>query len=682
MGESPRGMEIRKSMSKPVRILLTILIGLFGLVAFAQQEPAESTVVSGKITWSVKVKDADTRVGETTQLIVTGTLPEGWHTYAPHIAEGDFIVASSKTELDGNPLESAGDSIWPIAHIVYDSGFQMPVAQYEGEFTVAIPIKIVESDSKQLQVQMRAQACDANGCDSPKNAVLGIDFTPASGEPRPDRIDADLTEPEQTAGFVVPKDSESTGNPEVLAAALDGKAPGADGESATGATAPTDETSKQIAEAKSQGLLPFLLLSFGAGLLALLTPCVWPMIPITVSYFTKKSEEGPGAVMKYAIAYCLGIIGTFVGLGLVITIAFGASGIQRLAASPIANAFLAILFIVLAINLFGVFEIQVPVKFVNKVQGKSKTAGLAAPILLGFVFSLTTFTCTVPFVGTILVSATTGDLLFPIAGMTAFSLAFALPFFFLALVPNAMKKMPKSGTWLNSVKAYMGFLELAAALKFVSNVDVIVNDPLWLPFAAFGAVWFAIFVAAALYLFGIVRMPHDDGSVVGRGRKVFAFANILIAGWLLAGITNPQALGSMVGFYPPKQQGESSGSLVWNENLEAVKAASLAENKPIFVNFTGKTCTNCRVMEYQKFPTPQYTEELIKFGLVELYTDRETPEDNANAELREKMTKSSTNPTYAILKPDGTHVSTYQGLAKTDEDFINWMKKNYTEALK
>jgi thiol:disulfide interchange protein len=670
-------------MSKHFKILLTVLLGLLGMFAFAQEEKIESTVESGKITWSVKVKDADTRVGETTQLLVTGKLPEGWHTYSPQISEGDFIVASLKTDLPGKSYEQVGDAVWPAAHIIFDTGFQMPVSQYEGEFTVAVPIKITQAEAQQLQIQMRAQACDASGCDSPKNALLGIDFTPTEGSARPERSEPDTAAAVQTAGYKAPPEGESTANPEVLAAAIDGKMPGTGGdETTTTEVKPTDATSQSIADAKSKGLIPFLLLSFGAGLLALLTPCVWPMIPITVSYFTKKSEEGPGAVMKYAVAYCLGIIGTFVGLGLIITIAFGASGVQKLAASPIANAFLAILFIALAINLFGVFEIQVPTKFVNKVQGKSKTAGLAAPILLGFVFSLTTFTCTVPFVGTILVSATTGDLLFPIAGMTAFSLAFALPFFLLALIPNAMKKMPKSGTWLNSVKAYMGFLELAAAMKFVSNIDVIVNDPLWLPFAAFGAIWFAIFVAAALYLFGIVKMPHDDGSSVGIGRRIFAGVNILIAGWLLAGIGNARVLGPMVGFYPPKQSGETTGSLVWNENFEAVKATALAEGKPIFINFTGKTCSNCRVMEYQKFPMKSYSDELKEFGLVELYTDRETPEDNANAQLREEMTNSSTNPTYAILKPDGTHVSTYQGLAKSDEDFINWMKKNYTEALK
>ncbi|MBL8067227.1 MAG: DUF255 domain-containing protein [Armatimonadetes bacterium] len=666
------------------RLFSALVLTVAAVSAFAAQTPAESTVESGKVTWTAKLKDADTRVGETTQILVTGKLPAGWHTYGPQIDKGDFIKTSIKSDLDGNVAEPAGDPLFPAAHIVFDEGFQIPVAVYSGEFTIAVPVRIIAAPegSTQIQVQARAQACDDSGCDSPKNAILGIDFTAAAGEPRPDRIQPDLAAPDQPAGYAAPPDAESTANASVLEAALAGKAPGAESQttgtpvtpSGTQEPAADDATSKGIAEAKAQGLLPFFLFSFAAGLLALLTPCVWPMIPITVSYFTKKAEEGPGAVVKYAVAYCLGIMVTFVGLGLIVTSIAGATGVQRIAASPVANGFLALLFIALALNLFGVFEIQVPAKFVNQIQGKTKVAGLAAPILLGFVFSLTTFTCTVPFVGTILVSSTTGDMLYPVVGMLGFSLAFALPFFLLAMVPNALKKLPKSGTWLNSVKAYMGFLELAAAMKFVSNMDVIVNERLWLPFAGFGAIWITIFVVAALYLFGLVKMPHDDGSKVGTGRRLFGVFNVLVAVWLMAGFSNAQVLGPLIGFYPPTPSG-------WSEDLEGVKTRAAAEGKPIFINFTGKTCTNCRVMEYQKFPTEAYRKELAKFALAELYTDRETPADNANAEYREKLTKSSTNPTYAIIKPDGTLVGVYQGLAKSDKDFLDWMRANYTKAL-
>jgi thiol:disulfide interchange protein DsbD len=670
-------------MIKKVFALISVLIATATVAAQTPETPTQ-TVESGKITWSVKLKNPDTRVGESTQLLVTGKLPENWHTYAPQLPhkDGGFFVVEPKLDLEGNLALPAGDPIYPPAKIVLDTGFQVPVAWYSGEFTFALPITIADNKAKQLMLSVKAQACDDKGCDRPRTAILGLDFTPAAGAPRPERTQPDSTEPTQTEGFHAPDEAISTANPEVFAAAQQGIVPGAKAPTTQNQTGSSDDgsTTKAIEAAKSQGPLAFFLLSFAAGLLALLTPCVWPMIPITVSYFTKKSEEGKSAVLGSAAAYCFGIISTFVGLGLVVTAAFGATGVQKLAASPIANALLGILFIVLALNLFGLFEIAVPAKFVNNIQGKSKSAGLFAPVLLGFVFSLTTFTCTVPFVGTILVSATTGDYFYPILGMLGFSLAFAIPFFALALLPNTLKKLPKSGSWLNSVKAYMGFLELAAALKFISNIDVVLNDPLWLPFAAFGAVWFAIMISAALYLFGIIKMPHDDGTKIGLGRKLFGLANVGVAIWLLAGITNPANLGQLVGFYPPKQQGESAGALTWNENFEEIKATAQAEGKPIFINFTGKTCTNCRVMEYQKFPLPGYRKELEKFARVELYTDRETPEDEKNAKFREELTKSATNPVYVIMKPDGTLVSQYPGLAQSDEEFIKWMQENYTKA--
>ncbi|QYK53861.1 MAG: thioredoxin family protein [Fimbriimonadaceae bacterium] len=667
-------------MNRILQFFLVSILVLTSAFSFGQAEKAPSTVESGYTTWTATLVNPDTRPGETTQLIITGKLQDGWHAFGPQLT-GEWVSIELNFEQEGNFIEPAGDAIYPAGYVKNVPGFEKPGVWYEGEFSFAIPVRVKMGviGEGQAQVEVRAQNCDDNSCDRPRRALLGVDFVPPAGDARNDRTMPVLTPAEQPAGYHAPADDVSSENPEVMAKAGGTATSGSETGSDEQPAAPVDDTSKRIADAKNAGLLPFLLLSFAAGLLALATPCVWPMIPITVSYFTKKSEEGPGATLKYALAYCFGIIGTFVGLGLVVTLAFGASGVQKLAASPIANAFLGILFIVLALNLFGLFELQVPTKFVNKVQNKSKVGGLVAPILLGFVFSLTTFTCTVPFVGTILVSATTGDLLYPILGMVAFSLAFAIPFFVLAMIPRALKAMPKSGTWLNAVKAYMGFLELAAALKFISNIDVIVNDPLWLPFAGFAAVWFAIFTVASLYLFGIVKMPHDDGAKIGLGRKIFAGANILIALWILAGISKPAILGSSLAFYPPGQSAEAGG-FKWIETYEEGLKIAQAENRPVFINFTGKTCGNCRVMEYQKFPQPNYKVELEKFVLVELFTDRETPEDDANDKLRTEMTKSATNPAYAIVSPDGKVVKVYQGLATSDEDFIKFLKDGYNMA--
>ena len=635
-----------------------LLPALLVLAAFASaQDPV--SVESGNVTWTARFKDTELRAGESTQIIVEAKIKEGWHAFGPQKL-GDWVSITTVVDPLGH-VEAQGEPVFPEGDLGIVPGFEKEGVFYETAMAYAIPVK-VKTDAKgeaKAIFSIKAQTCDATSCDRPRTAVIEIPFTVQAGEARADRSVAVTGLPDQPAGYVKPDPNK----PKVKGS----QGPGVD-----------NAVLKQVNEAKQKGILSFVLLAFGAGLLALLTPCVWPMIPITVSYFSKKTEEGRKTNLTHALAYCLGLMGTFVGLGLVFSVIFGAAKIQAVAASPIANIFLGVLFLVLALNLFGLFEIIVPQGMINKVQSKTKKGGLVTPILLGFVFSLTTFTCTVPFVGTILVSATGGDLFYPIVGMLAFSFAFALPFFVFAMLPQGLAKLPKSGSWLNAVKAYMGFLEIAAATKFFSNIDVVVHDPAWVPAEAFAGIWAVIFAAAAMYLFGWLRTPTDDGKTVGRGRKLFGVFNVLIAGWLLSSVQFPTTIGPLLGLFPPPKA--TAAGFQWIESYEDGLAKAQRENKPLFINFTGKTCPNCRVMENQRFPLPAYKAELDKFVLVELFTDRDTPEDNANAELREKMTKSATNPAYAVLKPDGSVVGQYQGLAVTDKEFVDFLKQGFAKA--
>lgn len=658
-----------------LRALFLLLISLFSVLSFGQG-PSIDPIEAGQVTWTASLKDGDLRAGETTQIIISGKLLPGWHVFGPQLT-GDWVSITTDMSQEGNAAEATGDPIFPAGVVKNVPGFEKPGVWYDDAMAFAVPIRIKAglAGEQIVKLQVRAQTCDDSSCDRPRRVEIEIPITLASGEARADRTEPVTGLPAQPEGYIVPTDDVSSDNPDVMA-----KAKGETGAAPEAGAEATDQFRSDVENARSAGLLPFLALSFGAGLLALLTPCVWPMIPITVSFFTKKASQGKKVVLTSALAYCLGIVGTFVALGLIVTLAFGATGVQQLAASPIANLFLGVLFVVLALNLFGVFEIIIPSKFVNEAQNKAGKGGWVAPVLLGFVFSLTTFTCTVPFVGTILVSATTGDILYPVLGMTAFSLAFAIPFFILAMLPQGLSKLPKSGTWLNAVKAYMGFLELAAAAKFFSNVDVILNDPIWVPFAAYAAIWFSVFIAAAMYLFGWVKTPHDKGDNVGWGRRIFGFVNVGIAIWILSGISNPGNLGSALAFFPPDNKSSAQTGITWIMTYEEGMAKAREENKPVFINFTGKTCGNCRVMEYQRFPMPKYREQLDKFVRIELFTDRETPEDEANAKLREEMTKSATNPAYAVLKPDGTVLEIYQGMASTDEHFIEFMKRGYDKA--
>jgi thiol:disulfide interchange protein len=440
-----------------------------------------------------------------------------------------------------------------------------------------------------------------------------------------------------------------------------------------------------VEHAKKRGLLAYVLLAFLAGIAALATPCVWPMIPITVSFFSKRGESGKKDVPG-ATAYSLGIIGTFTGLGVLTAVLFGATGLQRLAANPWVNFGLAALFIVLAASLFGVFEIGLPSAWVNKAQGGTKKQGLAGPVAMGTVFTLTSFTCTVPFVGALLFSAAQGDLFYPIVGMLAFSLAFALPFFFLALFPQYLASLPRSGAWLADVKAYMGFLEIAAAVKFLSNVDLTLQlGALTKP--AFLAVWVTLFAVAGLWLLGWVRLPHLEATAVGWKRRVFGVFNVALAGYLLAAM-NGAPLGQLSGFLPPEpypgREGQAGaqahGGIPWVFSYEDALAKAKAENKPVFLNFTGDTCVNCRYMENAVFPDPSVQPLILETVPVWLVTDRETDESRRLAKLREELTKSVANPVYVVLKPDGSVSTILPGSTQGPGPFRDWLKEGLETA--
>ncbi|MBS1709123.1 MAG: thioredoxin family protein [Armatimonadetes bacterium] len=603
--------------------------------------------------WSAKLSRDDVRPGEHAQLLLTAVTAEGWHIYDA-LREGDW-TKTTFTLAEGSAWKADGPPVQPKPTTKFDEGFQVNVDTFEGTVVFALPVTLdtAATGSGSLKVSAKSQACDARSCDSPKTVELEVPYTVATGTVRPE-----------------------------YAAALTGLPPQPGLKSATPAAkpssaAPEDATTASVKKAKESGLLAYLGLAFSAGLLALLTPCVWPMVPITVSFFSKKKDDAPSGNLKGALWYCAGIMGTFTLLGLVTTLIFGASGIQRLAANPWVNLGMGVLFVVLALNLFGVFEIVVPQKFVNKAQQGTKAGGILGPVLMGLTFSLTSFTCTVPFVGALLVSAATGDIVWPVLGMLAFSLAFALPFFFLALFPGYLAKLPRSGSWLVSVKAYMGFLELAAALKFFSNIDVTVaKQPLGLlPQEVFLSVWATIFVLASLYLFGWIHLATDPGEVkAGLPRRLFAFANVAMALYLLAAIGGKANLGPLSGFLPAYQVGKSGVALSWHEKIAPAETEAKESNKLVFVNFTGQTCTNCRVMEKNVIPRADVSGLLKDFARAELYTDREFEEDRANAKLREELTKTSTNPVYVIMTPDRKVLGVWGGLASPDE-FLAFIKK-------
>jgi thiol:disulfide interchange protein len=358
------------------------------------------------------------------------------------------------------------------------------------------------------------------------------------------------------------------------------------------------------------------------------------------------------------------------------------------------NLFLTALFVVFALNLFGMFEIKVPTGLVSKLDAQAQAGRMGtmfATILMGVTFTLTSFTCTTAFVGTVLIYATQGQWFWAVLGMLAFATAFALPFFLFALFPRLLQSLPKSGGWLNSVKVVMGFLELAAAFKFLSNVDLVwgletVSRNLVL------AAWIAIALVAAIYLLGKIQLPHDSPvERLGVPRMLFATSFFGVAFYLLTGLFGAP-LGELEAWLPPKGANERlaimwlSGDAnkntenAWIENYEAALLKARAENKPVFLDFTGVTCTNCRWMEENMFPKAEVKKELGRFVLAKLYTDRETPDevraaDEKNAERQSTQFKSAALPLYAIISPDEKTLAIFPSLTRNKQEFIGFLQR-------
>lgn len=628
-----------RSLVRATAVLLACLMAVFALAA---PEYAK---------WTAELLPKAPGPDRAAEVVVRVSLADTWHLYSMTTPEGGPI--RTEIGLEDHPVVKLDGKVRQGAFTrKIDEAFGIEVESYAGaaEFRVPVRVEPGATGEQTFEVRVRYQMCSGTNCLRPTTIRLPVTFTVGTEGTPPQRGEPGV---ETIGGTTAPAEPAAKG------ADSAGQAPGG------------DAFSKQVDQAKEQGLLRFVLLAMGLGFLSLLTPCVFPMIPITVSYFSKQKSG-----LKGPLAYSLGIVLTFTGLGVFIAAFFKAAGIQQFAANFYLNVFLAVLFFVLALNLFGVFEIKVPTSLATKLQtGGRERGGFLGPILMAVAFTIISFTCTSPFVGTVLVGASQGDFLYPIVGMLAFSTAFASPFFFLALFPGYLAKMPKSGGWLASLKVTMGFLEIAAAVKFLSNADLVRQWGL-LTRPVFLALWAAIAVVTALYLFGWFRLPHEEAAKVGWARRILAFGFAAVSVWFLGGV-NGRPLGELDAFLPPVPypgQAQAAGErVVWMTKWEEAQAKSRETGKPIFVDFTGVTCTNCRWMEKNMFPRDEIVQELEQFVVVKLYTDRDTPEDNANAKLQDQMTGVATLPVYVVATPDGKPHKVFQGMTRDPKEFAGFL---------
>ena len=431
-----------------------------------------------------------------------------------------------------------------------------------------------------------------------------------------------------------------------------------------------------------KGFFSFILLAISMAFLSLLTPCVFPMIPITVSYFIHQGEVGERKPLSNAIIYTLGIIATFSILGFILALTLGASGANQLAANPWVNLFIAALFIYFALSLFGMYEIEMPAKLKELSMSQEGRGGIIGTLFMAVTFTLTSFTCTVQFVGLLLVSASQGQWFWPFLGMVVFSAAFAFPFFFLALFPQYLAKLPKSGGWLNSVKVVMGFLEMAAAFKFLSNTDLVWG---WGFFShnAVLAVWAVLMLLTGFYLLGKIQLPHDSPlKLISVPRLMLSTAFLTFGLYLTSGLFGQRIHGLIYSYLPPKIEGTtgaiiSSGQsmseeLTWYRSLDDALVETQASGKSVFIDFTGYTCTNCRWMEANVFIKKDVHDRFKEMILVQLYTDG-GPNHRENQEYEIERFGTAALPFYVILSPEDEVIATFPGMTRNINDFIDFL---------
>jgi thiol:disulfide interchange protein DsbD len=424
----------------------------------------------------------------------------------------------------------------------------------------------------------------------------------------------------------------------------------------------------------------FLWLAASTGILSLLTPCVFPMVPVTVAYFSAPGDEGKGSVRR-ALLFGLGIIGTFTALGLALAAIFGAAGLNRFAADPWVNLALGGVFLVFAANLFGWLELGLPWRLINTVDRSARNVRQGSSLgalIMGATFTLTSVTCTAPFVGTLLVLAAQGSWATPVVGMIVYSSAFALPFVLLALAPRALSRLPRAGEWIRTLRVLIGLLEVAAAIKFVSNADMVLRWGI-LTRAVVLSAWMLLALAGAGYLGRGWLVKFDRRDLRIAGIAPFAIA-LLLAAWLASGLRGkplPQIEAYLPPAAPVASLGSTAGTLpdwLLNDYAGALTAARTS-GRLVFVDFTGYTCTNCRWMEANIFNRPDVGAELGQFVLARLYTDGEGAVYERQQAFQEATFGTVALPLYAVVDSDGKVRGTFSGLSRDPAEFIAFLKR-------
>jgi thiol:disulfide interchange protein len=544
-----------------------------------------------------------------------------------------------------NPAVAGFKVYQPKPERKFDSNFQLDTETYESEVAVLIDIELKKDAALgplEVTAQARYQCCTDKICLPPKRKSSSA------------TINVDAAAPVQA--IVIP-----VGYVDVATTAPTAPTPA---KPAAAATPPAD-------------FGVFLLTAFLAGLAAIFTPCVFPMIPFTVSYFLNQKASSP---VSQALVFCLGIVVMFTGLGLLTKAIAGPFGVVQLGNSPWVNTFIAIVFVIFGLSLLGAYELTLPSGLLTKMSQASDRGGYLGTLIMGLTFTLTSFACIGPIVGPLLVASVQTNGLLPVVGMMGFSTGLATPFFLLAVFPSFLQRMPKSGGWLMRVKVVLGFIVLAASMKYLSTVDQELQKNL-ISREFLLSSWVVLLALPGLYLLGFLRLEGvKSDEPLGVGRMLAGALFLILAVSLVPGVFG-SPLGELEGLIPapprtPPPGATAEAGPVWRKNQYAeALAQARRENKLVFINFTGYGCTNCHWMKANMFPRPEVRGLLKDFVLVDLYTDGTDSVSEQNQKLEESKFGTVAIPYYAIVDPDEKVIATFPGLTRDTLEFVAFLHK-------
>ncbi len=684
-------------MNSTFRIIgLIISILLFSTCNFSDKSEIQANPIGPlpaapqilqPVKWSYRAEQSVP--GEAT-LVIKATIEKGWHLYSQNIADGGPIktsfafVPSPNYELVGKVDEGKAIEF-------FDKNFDMQLAYFANEATFSQKIKLKNSNALKIEGTVEFMVCDDEKCLPPELVDFTIDIKGSAPDPK-------NTPVIDTTPALVPQNADTiTINQNAVPDSL---APPDQVISASGGPLVELEPGcgEMVGEDHISSIWGIFIGGILGGLLALLTPCVFPMIPMTVSFFTKRSGSRKKGLMN-AIIYAISIIVIYVGLGFLVTVTLGSDALNEMASNSFFNLAFFFIFVIFAISFFGAFEIVLPSWLVNKADQASDKGGLVGIFFMAFTLSLVSFSCTGPIIGTLLVEAAHGrSYLGPLAGMTGFSLALALPFALFAAFPSWLSSLPKSGGWLNAVKVSLGFLELALALKFLSNVDLAYH---WgfLKREVFISLWVVIFGMLGFYLLGKMKFSHDsDVKYISVPRLLFAIITLSFTLYLIPGIWGAP-LKMISGFPPPEfykewvdpHASECPHDLTCFKDYEEGMRYAKLQGKPVMLDFTGWSCVNCRKMEDNVWSDTKVMKRLSEdYVIISLYVDDKTelPEKeqyvsasgkkirttgNKWSDMQRAQYETNSQPYYVLLDYNGKILAQPRGYTPDVDTYVKFL---------